>query len=308
MAIRTKKLVRALIRRSAPLLGQERAHALERRHRGRDDHRRLRACDFAVVSRGKSGRTWLRTMLSRYYALAYGLPGDSFLDFDNLHGMNSRIPRVFFTHDNNLRDYRGARASRSDYRDKKLVLMVRLPQDVAVSQFFQWKHRMASHKKALYGYPEHGADLSLFEFVMAPGFGLPGILEFMNEWALELDAIRSHLVVRYEDLRAAPAQGLERVVAFLGEPVDATRIADAVAYASADNMRAMERSGRIQDSGARLTADDRENPDAYKVRRGVVAGYRDYFDAGQIERIDALVPAKLAPRFGYTTGSGRPPW
>ena len=218
MGVGTKQLVRALIRSSALFITKERAHALERFHRGRGDFRQLRLCDLVVVSRGKSGRTWLRTMLSRYYSLAYDLPEASFLEFDNLHRMNSRIPRVFFTHDNNLRVYTGARDSRRDFYDKKLVLMVRLPQDVAVSHFFQWKHRMRPHKKKIYGYPEHGSDISLFDFVMAPGSGLPRIIEFMNQWADELPKVQDHLLVRYEDLRASPAESFRRVVEFLASP------------------------------------------------------------------------------------------
>jgi hypothetical protein len=304
MAISTEKLVRTLIRSSAPLLTQKRAHALERWHRGREDFQKLRHCDLVVVSRGKSGRTWLRTMLSRFYSLAYGLAEGSFLDFDNLHLLNSRIPRVFFTHDNNLRVYTGARDSRRDFYYKKLLLMVRLPQDVAVSQFFQWKYRMQPRKMKMSGYPEHGSDISLFDFVMAPGSGLPRVIEFMNQWADELPKVQNHLLVRYEDLRANPTEGFGRAVAFFGEQVEPAWIEDAVEYSSVENMRAMEREGQLPESGGRLSPGDRDNPDSYKVRRAVVGGYRDYFDGEQIDQIDALVRTKLSPQYGYTSETG----
>jgi hypothetical protein len=304
MAIGTEQLVRFLIRVGAPLLTEKRAHAWERWHRGRSDFHNLRLSDLVVVSRGKSGRTWLRTMLSRFYSLAYDLPEGSFLDFDNLHRMNSRIPRIFFTHDNYLRVYTGAGDSRRDFYDKKLLLMVRLPQDVAVSQFFQWKHRMKPHKKRMSGYPEHGSDISLFDFVMAPGSGLPRIIEFMNRWADELPKVQSHLLVRYEDLRASPAEGFGRVVAFFGEQVEPAWIEAAVEYSSIENMRARERSGQHDQSGGRLTPGDRDNPDSYKVRRAVVGGYRDYFDDEQIGQIDALVRETLSPRYGYSDEPG----
>jgi len=52
-------------------------------------------------------------------------------------------------------------------------------------------------------------------------------------------------------------------------------------------------------SGSRMAPADRSNPDSYKVRRGKVGGYRDYFDDGQIARIDAIIGDRLSPFFGY---------
>ena len=63
--------------------------------------------DHVLMSWGKSGRTWLRLMLSRFYQLAYGIPEGRMLEFDNLHRLDPAIPRLFFTHGNYLRDYTG---------------------------------------------------------------------------------------------------------------------------------------------------------------------------------------------------------
>ena len=81
--------------------------ALERRLRGREEFHKLREADVVVVSFGKSGRTWLRVMLSRYYQLCYGLAQRHLIGFANLHEKNPAIPRILFTHDNYLRDYTG---------------------------------------------------------------------------------------------------------------------------------------------------------------------------------------------------------
>ena len=51
-----------------------------------------------------------------------------FIGFDNLHRKDARIPRVFFTHDNYLRDFTGNRDSKRDFYDKKVVLLVRQPE------------------------------------------------------------------------------------------------------------------------------------------------------------------------------------
>jgi hypothetical protein len=117
------------------------------------------------------------------------------------------------------------------------------------------------------------------------------------------------MVVRYEDLRARPHETLARVLEFLGTPASPAQIADAVQFASYDNMKRMEQQRVFWLSGGRLVPKDRSNPNSYKVRRGKVAGYRDDFDAAQLAEIDRLVETTLDPLYGYTganaAGSGR---
>ena len=276
----------------------------ERRLRGRQHHARLERADVAVVSFGKSGRTWLRVMMSRLYQQVYGLPADIMIGFDNFHNMDARVPRVFFTHDNYIGDHTGNTDSKVDFHGRKVVLLMRDPRDVAVSQFFQWKFRMRPEKKALNGYPAHDADCSIFDFVMHEGGGLPKIIAFMNLWAREMDRIDALELVRYEDMRAAPRDVLTRLAGFLGVPASDAQIADAVAYSSYDNMQKMEAGAGFRMSGGRMMPGDRGNPDSYKVRRAKVGGYRDYFDDDQIAAIDQLVRDTLDPVYGYGTDSG----
>jgi Sulfotransferase domain len=294
-----KRVNRSLISVASLFLPEEKGRELERLRRGKEEYRRLQLADYVFVSFGKSGRTWLRVMLSRYYQLAYGLPERSLLRFDNFSNANSAVPKIFFTHGNYLRDYTGHRDTKQDFYDKKVILLVRRPQDVAVSQYFQWKYRMPARKKDLNQYPAHGEPVSLYDFVMDPRVGLPGIVAFMNGWADELPKLRAHLLLRYEDMHADPAANLRRMVAFLGMQPDDQRIDEAVRFASVDNLRELERRRFFRGAGIRMRAKDRSNPDSYKVRRAKVAGYRDYFDDEQLARIDAMVQSSLSPAFGY---------
>ncbi len=41
------------------------------------------------------------------------------------------------------------------------------------------------------------------------------------------------------------------------------------------------------------------DPSTYKVRRGKVGGYRDDFDAQQVEELEALVRDNILPELGY---------
>lgn len=274
--------------------------AAERRLRGREECRKLGLADVVVVSFGKSGRTWLRVMVSRVYQQKHDLSKRYLIGFDNLHHMNRAIPRIFFTHDNYIRDYTGHRDSKADFYDKPVVLLARDPRDVAVSQFFQWKYRMKPNKKALNRYPLEGEEVSMFDFVMDPHAGLPRVIEFMNLWAAEAPRIKRFMLLRYEDLRGRPEETLAGLMAFMGTPATEAEIHEAVAFASYENMKKMEQQNTFWLSGGRLVPKDRANPNTYKVRRAKVGGYRDYFDDEQVERIEALMDATLSPFFGYT--------
>ena len=292
---------RWLLTSGAWFLPQPRRKALDRWLRGREEHRKLQLADYVLMSWGKSGRTWLRVMLSRFYQTAYDLPAGRMLEFDNLKHANPAIPSVFFTHGNYLRDYTGNWTDKREFYGKKIVMLVRDPRDIAVSQYFQWKYRMRPLKKMLNDYPAHGAEVSIFDFVKNPQVGLPEIIAFLEMWERELPRTAASLVVRYEDMRADPESALRRVLAFLGTPGTDAQIKDAVAYAAYDNMKQLEHGRVFWLSGLRLRPGDRANPQSYKVRRAKVGGWRDYFDEEEVAALDRLLAARPTPPFGYGT-------
>ena len=243
-------------------------------------------------------------MLSRIYQQRHGLPEGSLISFDDFHRRNPAIPRIFFTHDNYLRDYTRSESAAADYGGRRILMLVRHPADVTVSQFFQWKHRMRVDKKGLLGYPDHDEDVDLFDFMMRPEWGLPRVIEFMNFWARDFDTLDPFALTRYEDLRRDPETELGRVMEFLGTPATADEIAEAVAFGSVDNMRKLEQKSAYSLTGGRMKPRDVNNPDSYKVRRAKVGGYRDYFTDDQVRLIDTRVDDTLAPVFGYGSEAG----
>jgi hypothetical protein len=297
----SKKLTRGLVLASAFFLPQEKKTRLERWLRGREQFKKLRRADLVVVSFGKSGRTWLRVMLSRFYQVRHGLAERHLIGFDNLHLRNRAIPKVFFTHDNYTKDYTGHMDSKIDYQGKNVVLLVRHPADVAVSQYHQWRHRMKPNKKRLNDYPLEGEDVPIYQFVRDHPAGLAKVIDFMNGWARDFDRLGEDrvLVVRYEDLRARPEQTLGELLTFAGTPGSTVEIEEAVRFASFDNMKAMEQRRTFWLSGGRMVPKDRSDPNSFKVRRGKVGGYRDYFDEAEIRSIERYVEDHLSASFGY---------
>ena len=173
---------------------------------------------------------------------------------------------------------------------------------MAVSQFYQWRHRMRRAKKRINAYPLD-EDLTLPEFVADPRCGVPKVVRFLNAWAAALPALPDALLLRYEDLRAEPERRLAGLLAFLGSPATRDELEDAVAFASLEGMR------RLEDRGERLIRRGRATPEAgrahgYKARRGKVGGYRDELPPETAAALDALIDRGLDPVFGYTRAAG----
>ena len=111
-----RSVIETLIREGTLLclffLPKERRIAIERRIRGRFEWQKLQGCDVVIVSFGKSGRTWLRVMMSRLYQKRYGLPERMLLQYDNMHRRRNEVPKVHYSHDNYLKDYTGNAADK----------------------------------------------------------------------------------------------------------------------------------------------------------------------------------------------------
>ena len=261
-----------------------------------DERRKARAADLIVLSHAKSGRTWLRVMLSHLYESQYGLAPGQMLEFDNLHKQNQAIPRVLFTHGYYIED------RLAQYRGKPFLFLVRHPADVAVSQYFQYTKRTKQRNKELIDNPAGLEQAPMFDFILHPRnkVGLLPIIDFLNTWRAHLTELDRVLLVHYEDMHGAPAATLRSIVNFIGQDFPDRAIEDTVAFSAAENLRKLERQNFFKSD--RLAPRDPDDPDSYKVRRAKVGGYKDYFDEAQIAELDRLVRERLDPSFGYGTG------
>lgn len=283
------KLLRRLVR------------GIKRMRRGGDPVRRrirlLREADVVFISHAKSGRTWVRAMLSHLYHLEHGVPADRLVDGDNFHRLAPAIPSIFFTHDRTeppaLRDLLRA----GTLGGKKVVFLVRDPRDVVVSQYFQFIHRNSPEELRRKGLPGELKTMSMAEFAFDEKLGLPAVIEVMNRWAREVAGLPQAHTMRYEAIKADPAGELVRLAIFLGHRFDDGQIAAAVDFASFEALREKERQGFFASNVLRPA--DSDNPDTFKVRKGEVGGWRAYFNEAEQERLDALTRERLAPGLAY---------
>mgnify|MGYP006349477283 CR=1 FL=1 len=64
-------------------------------------------------------------------------------------------------------------------------------------------------------------------------------------------------------------------------------------------MKKMEGAQQFRLAGGRMMPRDKDNPDSFKVRKGKVGGYRDYFTDEEVAAIDQRLAETLAPLFDY---------
>ena len=291
--------LRQLISYGSVALPRDTGIGFERWFRGYEEKKKLDAADGAIVSFGKSGRTWVRVLLWRYLAKKNGYASDSISGFDEFRDRRPGVPVLFFTHDNYLKDYLGHDRKADIYGPLPTVLLVRDPRDTAVSQFFQWKHRMVARKKVINDYPL-ADDTSVHDFISGGQAGLPKIIGFMNDWAEAAPKMKKLLVVRYEDLRADTKTELRRILEFFGQHPSDAELEDAVTFASIDNMRRMEvENARKSGAQRSMKPGNADDPSSYKVRRGKVGGWTDYVTEEQAGALDRALADTLAPVFGY---------
>ncbi|TCK19074.1 sulfotransferase domain-containing protein [Thiogranum longum] len=299
MTLVSTKTLRSLLQRALFLFPRSTRVSVDRWMRGKKEHKKLKKADFAVVSLPKSGRTWLRVMLSRYYQQKFDLPEHSVIGFDNFYQENHAAPRILFSHDNVLRDFTGNLDNKKDYYQTKTILMVRDPRDLVVSQFHQWRYRTNPSKRRLHSELNIEDNVEVFDFAMNSFHGIPRNIRFLNSWQRELGNMKEVLVVRYEDMRRNPQEAMAHILSFLGETPKAEQVRDTVEYAKFENMRKMEEKQTFRTDSKQLFARDTSNPDSLKTRRAKIGGFTDYLSQEQINTINAMIDSQLSPEFGY---------
>jgi hypothetical protein len=250
--------------------------------------RRNREADVFLLSFPKAGRTWLRLLIGKAIAVQHDLAPPDLMALEQLADAVPGTPRIRCKHDDDPQWKRPDELVRnkSEYRDRRVILLGRDMRDLVVSAYFQVTRR------------ERAYDGDIRSFVYARAGSLETMIRFYNIWAENREIPAGFLLVRYEDLHADPHGELRRVLDFSGLAAasdDAVR--QAVEYARFDNMRKLESADALD--SARLRPKDEADPESFKTRRGVVGGYVDYLEPAEIRHIEERVRADLDPLYRY---------
>ncbi|WP_420347752.1 sulfotransferase domain-containing protein [Pelagibius sp.] len=252
---------------------------------------KLHLCDAVVISYPKCGRTWLRAMLTLYFAKIYNTPRDVLFDFANIHRSDSRVPKIFFSHE---ADYKGSpdriSIDRRRLEAKKLIFLARDPRDVIVSLY---AHRLRR---------DRNWDGPIKDFIASAEGGFATALRYFTLWSGFLEGHGDAVVVRYEDLHSDPQRTFQAVLSHLEQPIDHIALAETVEETQFAQLRHMESQGGFRSN--RLNAGHIDDPQAFKVRRGVVGGFVEDLYPGLISQVSTMMDRELQGAFGYQAGSG----
>jgi hypothetical protein len=258
--------------------------------------RELSGGDVIILSIPKSGRTWLRAFLCAYFCRRFGLEFTLRPGRYELPG----FPRVVFSHDLFEHRTKGDRwdrirgkylVPRRELKRAKIILLARDPRDCFVSLYLQLTRRDPNAPAKL-------RQKAVGEMLRDEKFGTRAMIRTMNHWLNEFSERDNFTLVRYETLRASPAEHFRDLLAVLGEPSpEANMFQEALEFSRFENMQKLEAAGAF-DSNI-LHPGNVRDPESFKVRRGKVGGYREYLSADD-QQFAAAAMRELDQRFGYT--------
>jgi alcohol sulfotransferase len=255
-----------------------------------------------VIGYPKTGNTWFRFLVGRYLqSLAHA---DELILLEGTAEEAALLdtigcPPIAVTHGNltwntqTTADLTEANSVGPYILNAQVVLICRHPLDALLSHYMHNKNQAGAEARTQYE--------SFDAFINSPVHGLEKFCRYYSLWA---EALRSGqaFLARYEDLKRDPLSTVTAVLNYLSLPVEPVCLKEAVEYASFDNMKRMEASNApsFKSSGFRVFATgDKNNPDAFHVRRGLVGGYREHLTQSQIVHYTQFIHERLPKIFRY---------
>jgi len=224
-----------------------------------------------VFSYPKSGRTYLRYIIGKYFQLKYNLVEYDILDYSKKALKYDCKYDLKFSHgssypDENLKDENAILPS--DIGNSRIIWLKRNIYDTVVSQYFQQKYRKNRFKG------------TISEFIKSDR-GIDEVTQFTKE----MNKVNCLMTITYEDdLCKKPYQTCETILNYMIHSIDNNLLKLAVEESTFDKMKEAEISGRVPLSDKSYI--DKSDERQLKVRRGIVGGYKDYLSEKDIEYID----------------------
>ncbi len=245
--------------------------------------RNLRDKKYMVIEHPKCGRTWLLQIIK--YICEHER-NESFINIiGRTHdGAGLQSPQLHYSELIN-------RIPSRPIRNKKIILIMRDPKDTMVSFYFQATKRRKVYKG------------TISDFIRSPDYGIQKFITFYEEYLKFLDSKKigiDYIIIDYEDMYKNCHDEIVKTITFLNlypSKIDCRRafnqvINDAIEYCSFEKMQRRERenatTNRTNNYGSMLPGDPND-PESFKVRKGIVGGYKDYLSLGDIKFINGCL-------------------
>lgn len=245
--------------------------------------------ELVFVSFPKAGRTWITFLIARIFQRKYNLPESEVVNLEEISNKSIDLPNITITHEDepHKKDINSLNRSKMKYYNKKIILIVRDPRDIIVSFYF--------HQSKRKGENNYTKDISSFLFEKVGGFKV--LIEYYNIWAENINLPADFLLIKYEDFSKNTKEEVRKILEFMNiRDISDEEIEEAISFASFKNMKEMEANDRF--NVKRLKPGDSKDSDSYKVRRGVIGGYKDYLKNKDIEKLNKEMK-RLSDIYGY---------
>lgn len=238
---------------------------------------------YYICSYPKSGRTWLRFILSNYINLKFNL--NIKIDFHSIFTLipnyeydkrkgieiydyftNNRFPLMLASH---------TKYNPEMFSDGKTIFLLRSVYDIMVSDYFQNTDMLKTWNGDIKSFIRRRED------------GIYRLCSYLNSWAQILQDCKA-LIVSYEGLYADAELTVSNILEFLKIPFDKQLLQHSLKSSSFSEMKKLEKVKGIP--GIDYTAC---NADTLRVREGIVGGYKEYLDADDVSFIDSICKKEL---------------
>jgi hypothetical protein len=250
--------------------------------------------EYALVSFPKCGRTWLRLLIGRSFQVGFQMHGINPFELHEFGKHHLGIPLVKVFHDDRplWKTPEELKSSKTVFKDKRVIFLVRDPRDVVVSGYFERKKRVHIYSDK----PRYEGTLS--SYLHEPVGSIDTIIRYYKIWDKNRHIPEAFLLLRYEDMHENTERELRRVLDFLGlSNMSDQVIQEAVRYASFENMHDMEKQDALETF--RLRPGALEDRESFKTRKGKVGGYMEYLSPEEILYLNEKLSKDLNKLYGY---------
>ena len=185
-------------------------------------------------------------MISHIAHQKFGTPAEQLVSNSEFREAYPQLPKFFLTADNFAPLGLDEPALLALYKQRKVILLVRDPRDIAVSLYFQLSKRASPLARAVFEMSDNLEAMTLFDFVCDDSVGLPRVIEWLNRWRGWTDEIPGGLMITYEDLRAETSRVLGRAADLIGWRCSETELEAAVDFVEFDKLKVLEKEKFFQ--------------------------------------------------------------
>ncbi|MFW6130379.1 MAG: sulfotransferase domain-containing protein [Atribacterota bacterium] len=240
-----------------------------------------------LCSYPKSGRTWVRFIISNYINDLFNLGLN--VDFQSMFKItpnlinnktrgieaykyyeNPQIPFIVSTHNTNI------------YApNRQIILILRKPHDILVSYF----HHLKFHTKNFNG--------SFTQFLNHPEFGIKKLIDYLNYWDPFVNKI---LIITYEQMHKNCHGEISKIIKFINLKIDTKTLNEDINKSSFASMKKIEIRNKVP--GEKYNANNKKER---RVRAGVIDGYKQFMNKNSIDIVNKQLPnlkPNIRPKLG----------